>query len=879
MDEERYRILVVEDDRVDQLAFERFIAQQKLPFEYIVAGSVAEARMLLGADRFDAVVSDFNIGDGDAFDVIAMAKALPVVVVTGSGDEVIAVKALKAGAADYLIKDHERNYLQILPATVENAIRRARVAEQVVKLTRAVEQSPASVMITDSRGYIEYVNPRFSVVTGYEPREVAGQNPRLLKSGLHPPEFYQELWETIASGRLWHGEMRNRKKDGELFWESVSISPITNQDGVVTHYVAVKEDITARKQADAALRAERDRAQRYLDIAGVTIVALDAEGAVTLLNRRGGELLGYREAELLGRNWFDRCVPAGERTSRKEAFRKLMAGEGAPVEHTENSVLARDGTQPVIAWHDTPLCDEAGNITGTLSSGEDVTEMRRTEAALRESEESFRALAENAQDGIMIATGEQGNVYVNRRAELITGYTRDELLTKSFWDMARPDDRPMLESIFRRRLDGEPGPEHYETSITRRDGTTVPLELTSARTVWHGQPGLIRIVRDTSERKRAEAMLADRERRLAVLIQQMPAVLWTTDGELRFTSSVGAGLGQMGLKPGQVVGMSLYDYFKTRDDEHPPIAAHRRALAGEHASYVVELAGRAYDSDVQPLYDALGNVVGTIGLAQDITALRRAEEAREKLIAELDAFSHTVAHDLKNPLSAVLGFAELLSDRGVSMSRKDLVESLDAVSQSARKMNTIIEELLLLAGVRKTEVAKAPVDMAAIVNGALGRLAYMVAEHRPEVKLPESWPAALGHAAWVEEVWANYLSNAMLYGGKPPRLELGGETAGDKVRFWVRDNGAGLDDEQKAKLFAPFTQLGQARTGGQGLGLSIVRRIMEKLDGEAWVESEPGKGSRFGFTLPRDPAPTNGFTLPRDPAPTGGITLPGVKQE
>jgi signal transduction histidine kinase len=118
------------------------------------------------------------------------------------------------------------------------------------------------------------------------------------------------------------------------------------------------------------------------------------------------------------------------------------------------------------------------------------------------------------------------------------------------------------------------------------------------------------------------------------------------------------------------------------------------------------------------------------------------------------------------------------------------------------------------------------------------------------VKLPETWPAALGHAPWIEEVWVNYLSNGMRYGGKPPKLELGGETVSDKVRFWVRDNGPGISEEQKVRLFAPFTQLGQARTGGQGLGLSIVRRIMEKLGGEAWVESEPGKGSKFGFTLP-----------------------------
>jgi signal transduction histidine kinase len=170
-------------------------------------------------------------------------------------------------------------------------------------------------------------------------------------------------------------------------------------------------------------------------------------------------------------------------------------------------------------------------------------------------------------------------------------------------------------------------------------------------------------------------------------------------------------------------------------------------------------------------------------------------------------------------------------------------------------MHSIIEELLLLAGVRKTEVEKRPVDMARVVSGALQRLSYMTKEHGPEVILPEQWPVALGYEPWIEEVWANYLSNAMKYGGCPPRLELGADAAEGKVRFRVRDNGPGLTPEQRAQLFTPFTRLHQARATGQGLGLSIVRRIMEKLGGEAWVESTPGRGSTFGFTLPSAPAP------------------------
>jgi signal transduction histidine kinase len=210
-----------------------------------------------------------------------------------------------------------------------------------------------------------------------------------------------------------------------------------------------------------------------------------------------------------------------------------------------------------------------------------------------------------------------------------------------------------------------------------------------------------------------------------------------------------------------------------------------------------------------------------------------------------------VAHDLKNPLSAVLGFAELLTAKDVQLSGKDVTESLAAVHQSARKMHSIIEELLLLASVRKTDVEHQPVEMDMVVSGALQRLSYMTAEYGPELVIPERWPAALGYGPWIEEVWANYLANAIKYGGRPPRLELGAETVDDKVRFWVVDNGPGLTPEQQSRLFMPFTRLHQVRATGQGLGLSIVRRIMEKLGGEAWVESEPGKGSRFGFTLPR----------------------------
>ena len=233
--------------------------------------------------------------------------------------------------------------------------------------------------------------------------------------------------------------------------------------------------------------------------------------------------------------------------------------------------------------------------------------------------------------------------------------------------------------------------------------------------------------------------------------------------------------------------------------------------------------------------------------------LKQSEEALRRENQELDAFAHTVAHDLKTPLSLVTGFAELAKHEYDTAPGQEVRAHLETIVQAGRKMSNIIDELLLLAGIRKTEVEMHPLDMASIVAGAQQRLAHLISERQAEVIVRDAaaWPAALGYAPWVEEVWVNYLSNALKYGGTPPRIALGATAQADGlVRFWIRDNGPGIPPEQRDRLFTPFTQLGQVQTKGQGLGLSIVLRIVEKLHGRAWVESVPGQGSTFSFTLP-----------------------------
>jgi len=243
-------------------------------------------------------------------------------------------------------------------------------------------------------------------------------------------------------------------------------------------------------------------------------------------------------------------------------------------------------------------------------------------------------------------------------------------------------------------------------------------------------------------------------------------------------------------------------------------------------------------------------------------ALRQQTLELEARNAELDAFAHTVAHDLKAPLSALVGFSDLLQRRYQQIEPDKFVEMLDIIAQSSRRMGNIIDELLLLASVRKMEdVPIAALDTAEIVMEAQERLSSLISEHKAQIVVPATWPDAFGYGPWIVEVWVNYISNAIKYGGRPPRLELGANviTPG-QVRFWVQDNGRGLTEEEQSRLFTPFDRLQQASIEGHGLGLSIVQRIATRLDGEVGVQSTVGRGSRFYFELPgplNDSTPSN----------------------
>ncbi len=341
--------------------------------------------------RFIKMVHAYAAGESDAFKQgIPYSEFRPLVAVL---DEMGVKIASQMKSIRKLNQDLER-----------------RVEERTVelrKLSQATENSPASVVVTDKNGIIEYVNPTFSEVTGYAAKEAIGQNPRILKSGDHPASYYKDLWDTILAGKTWHGEFLNRKKNNEEFWESASISAIKNEDGEITHFVAVKQDITAQKRAEEIVKNSEQRLGQIIDFLPDPTWVIDSAGKVVTWNQAMENLTGIAAADMVGKGNYEYALPFyGERRpilidlvrdwnpayekkylSIKKIGKKLVSESYHP--HLGDGGLHLSGNASLIY-------DAAGQEAGAIESLRDTTESKRMEADLRrnvEELERFNKLA------------------------------------------------------------------------------------------------------------------------------------------------------------------------------------------------------------------------------------------------------------------------------------------------------------------------------------------------------------------------------------------------------------------------------------------------------------------------------------------------------
>jgi PAS domain S-box-containing protein len=391
---------------------------------------------------------------------------------------------------------------------------------------------------------------------------------------------------------------------------------------------------TDRRQAEVEAKKERDRAQTYLNIAGVIFVAINTDHKVILVNRKGCEILGYKEEEILGRNWFDHFVPERDRKSVKTVFAKLMAAEIEPVEYFENSVLTKSGTEKIIAWYNTIITDENGHIAGTLSSGEDITDRKRVEKALRESERRYREVVENATE-IIYTVDEKGNfTYSNPAGLNMTGYSLQELRKLNYADLVVPEHRERVSEIyinqFRDRI-----PSTY---------VEFPFFGKSGEVIWFGQNSTIVmegdkfvgfhiIGRNITERKKTEEALRESEEKYRTLVETSPDAITLMDLNLNIIMANQPALKLYGHERiEEVKGRSALDYL-VLEERGRAIEDMKKMLGagtiGPIEYRLVKKDGTPFPAELKAssVLDSQKKPAGVILVSRDISERKRAEDA------------------------------------------------------------------------------------------------------------------------------------------------------------------------------------------------------------------------------------------------------------
>jgi len=349
------------------------------------------------------------------------------------------------------------------------------------------------------------------------------------------------------------------------------------------------------------------------------------------------------------------------------------------------------------------------------------------------------------------------------------------------------------------------------------------------------------------------------------IFDMMPDAVMIIDNEFRIADLNPSMEPLIGKKEKEIIGKKVQDIFPQWKHLIDP----GRKEKANNVDVAQEINGkvRYFTYQSTPIFDNKGHFSGKFMNIRDVTEHKEAENEvekaykqlkeesieKEKLIVDLDAFAHTVAHDLKNMLGAIVTSANLLKMSLKDGNKEETNEILELIELSSRKTLHTTQELLLLASVRQREIKKEILDMSEIIKEGISRNFNLVKEHKVQFITPDYFIPSVGYSSWIEEVWFNYVNNAIKYGGNPPVIEFGSEDMKNgMIKYWIKDNGNGIPKKQQGMLFNKFTRLENLKIEGHGLGLSIVKRIVEKLDGTVGLEStgRPGEGTIFYFLLP-----------------------------
>ncbi len=733
-----------------------------------------------------------------------------------------------------------------------------------------------------------YLSPAAERVYG-RPIQAFFDNPKLWLEVVHPDDLEQVSPFTQTALEMGSNDMEYRilRPDGEVRWLRDRARVTYDEQGTPLRLDGITTDITQRKQAEEALRETNQRLQALIQSSPLAITSLEPGGRVKTWNAAAERMFGWSATEVIGKPLPTVSVDDIDEFHR--VLQRVLQGES--ITGMEVVRQKRDGTPIHISLSKAPLFDARGQIDGIMAVIADISDRKQAEISLRDSEAKFRAFLESASEAIIVTDANGAIVVFNAKAEELFGYDHTEVLgsTVEFLMPERFHQRHVAHRVAYREQPTKRSMSKTKNLFARRkDGTEFPIEAGLSPVQTKGGTFVMTFLTDITERKQAEEEIKrlneslkryarEIETRYQQIVELAEEGIWVIDDKAKTTYVNQAITKMLGYTESEILGHPI-SKFISEGTQHPCCSLINFGNLSQVEKCELKLktsSGKdlwTYMS-VSPALDENGKTLWACALVYDITERKQTEEqikeSSERISlanAELaratrlkDEFLANMSHELRTPLNAILGLSEALQEEVYGGLTDKQRKSLATIEQSGKHLLELINDILDLSKIEsgKVELQIAPVSLEDLCESSLTFVRQLA--HKKTIRLNSKIAEGIGDIEVderrIRQVLVNLLSNAVKFTpeGGEVRLEVEANSEAEILQFSVIDTGIGIAPENIDKLFRPFVQLDSSlsrRYTGTGLGLALVRRVVELHGGSVSLESEVGKGSRFTVSLP-----------------------------